>query len=102
MQGVILLHGVIALKSGDVTGPGTIGLFMNKTTGERVEISPTGGWPVVFEGEQHGVQLKIQMPLGVKNFGLIWFDLVWNDEILTRIPLKLQRGEAVEQTNAPS
>jgi hypothetical protein len=102
MQGAILLNGMIALKSGDVVGPGNISLIMNKTTGERVELSPPGGWPVVMNGGEHGANVMIHMPIGVKNFGLIWFDVLWNQEVLTRIPLKLQRGEKPVTTIAPT
>jgi hypothetical protein len=102
LRGVIMLTGLISLKAGDVTGPGTIGLVMNKVTGERAEISPPGGWPVVLNGGEHGANVRMQIPLGVKNFGLVWFDVLWNGEVLTRIPLKLQQGEKPGPPSAPS
>lgn len=100
LLGVIVVNGLISLKSGDVVGSGTIGLVMNKSTGERVDLSPPGGWPVVLNGGEHGANVRIQMPLGVKNFGLFWFDVLWNGELLTRIPLKLQQGDKPDQPKA--
>lgn len=97
LHGMIVVNGLIILKAGDVTGTGTVGLIMNKLDGERVNISPEGGWPVVLNGGSHGVNIRIQMPLGVKNFGLFWFDVTWDGEILTRIPLNIQQGDSLGQ-----
>jgi hypothetical protein len=99
LHGVIALNGLITIKSGDVTGRGMLRLVMHKSTGEQSTLGPPEGWPMVLDGGEHGASLKIQMPLGVKNFGLIWVDVLWNDELLTRIPLKLRQGQkpATEQ-----
>ena len=78
LRGLIVLKGLISLKSGDVVGPGTVGLVMHRTTGEQLVLSPEGGWPAIMNGGEHGFNLKLQLPLGVKNFGLIWFDVTWN------------------------
>ena len=101
-RGVILVRGLISLKSGDVVGAGKVGLVMHKTTGEAVTLSPEGGWPAVLQGGEHGFNVKLNFGLGVRNFGLIWFDVTWNGEVLTRIPLRLRQGELPEQANAPS
>lgn len=98
LRGVILLNGLITLKSGDVVGNGVISVVMHKTNGEQ---SVVGKWPMALKGEEYGATLRLQMPLGVKNFGLIWFDVLWNDALLTRIPLKLQPASQPEAT-APS
>lgn len=102
VRGVILVKGLISLKSGDVVGPGTIHLVMHKTTGERAVLSPEGGWPVVMNGGEHGVNIKIQLPLGVKNFGLVWFDVMWGEDVLTRIPLMLRQGQKLDEATTPS
>jgi len=102
LRGLIVLKGLISLKSVDVVGPGTLRLIMHTVAGKQVPISPEGGWPVELKGGEHGVNLKLQIPLGVKNFGLIWFDVLWGEEILTRIPLRLKQGEMVDETPAPS
>ncbi|MGE0273781.1 MAG: DNA methyltransferase [Vicinamibacterales bacterium] len=93
LQGVIALTGLVSLKSGDFKGAGWLSIVLHKTTGETSMIGPDEGWPLILNGGEHGANLRIQMPLGVKNFGLVWFDVLWDGELLTRIPLKLQRGE---------
>lgn len=102
IQGVIMLNGIVCLKSGDVTEAGNLRLVMNRSTGEAVPIGPPDGWPMVMGGGEQGSILRIQMPLGVRNFGLMWFDVLWNGELLTRIPLKLQRGQKPESPAAQS
>jgi hypothetical protein len=101
-HGVILVRGLISLKSGDVVGTGKVGLVMHKITGELVTLSPEGGWPVTLQGGEHGFNVKLNFGLGVKNFGLVWFDVTWNGEVLTRIPLRLKQAESPEQANVPS
>ena len=98
----ILVTGLIALKSGPVTGTHRIRLVLENSLRERKDISPEGGWPVVLNGDHHGVNLLLRFPLGVKNFGLCWFDVLFDDELLTRMPLKLQRAEEQEEADSPT
>lgn len=97
----IEVTGLISLKSGDVVGPYKLDLMMRRPTkGEKpVRLSPEGGWPVVFNGGEHGVNLKMKFPLGVKTFGLYWFDVMWENELLTSIPLNLIEGEQPARKN---
>ncbi len=87
----IEVNGLIILKSGDVTGASSVSLNMRTPTGETKTLSPERGWPIVLNGGEHGVQLTLKFPLGVKNYGLYWFDLYWQGESLTSIPLMLRR-----------
>jgi hypothetical protein len=87
------IHGLITLRSGDVVGERTISLVMHNPQGERQILSPEGGWRMTFKGGENGVNIRLQFMLGVKNYGLCWFDVVCDDEVLTRIPLMLRRVE---------
>ena len=101
VRGVIILKGLVSLKSAEPLS-GRIHLVMHRTNGERAVLSPDGGWPAELKGAPHGVNLRIQMPLGVKNFGLVWFDVLWNEEVLTRMPLMLRQGDVVAaESTAP-
>ncbi|MGE0359956.1 MAG: hypothetical protein AB7H93_08250 [Vicinamibacterales bacterium] len=99
---VIELNGVIAIKSGDVTGEHRIDLVMENPLGERKKISPDGGWPILLNGGVHGANIKLKFPLGVKNYGLCWFDVLFDDALLTRMPLMLERAEKQTEPNPPS
>ena len=98
----IVVTGLVALKSGEVTGPHTVRLVLENPLGVRTDLSPKEGWPVVLKGGHSGVNLKIRFPLGVKNFGQCWFDVVFDDEVLTRMPLRLRRDEESTATDSPS
>jgi hypothetical protein len=101
-SGLVQIRGLISLKSGNVIGTGRVGLVMHKVTGEKVALSPQDGWEAVMKGGEHGFNVKLDFLLGVKNFGLMWFDVTWNGEVLTRIPLMLKQMERSQITNVPS
>jgi hypothetical protein len=98
----IRVRGLIALKAGDVTGSHKVELVMENPVGERRSLSPEGGWPAVFKGGEIGFNAKLDFLLGVKNFGLCWFDVLFDGELLTRMPLRLRRIEATEPATEPS
>lgn len=100
---LVPVTGMIALKSGDLVGKYVLGLVLENTKGERTTISPEGGWPVVFGGGEHGIQLQFEFLVAVQNFGLVWFDVMFGDEVLTRMPvrLKAQEQSAEETQHSP-
>ena len=99
MKPVLDLTGVIGLKSGDLRGSYNIKLVMRKPTGERLEVSPKGGWPIVLNGGAHGfnLRMKSKIALAPSEMGLFWFDVLFGEELLTSMPLNLIIGEQPEQ-----
>lgn len=85
------LNLLIGLKSGDVIGAHEVGLRL-RTPGGKTSEFPRA--PVRFDGEHRGVNLVVGFELVVSELGLYWFDLLWGDEVLTRIPLKVEAVEA--------
>jgi hypothetical protein len=100
--GFIVVKGLISLKSGDLVGNGKVGLILHKPNGEITTLSPEDGWPATLEGGEQGWNAKLNFVVGVKTFGLMWFDVEWNGELLTRIPLRLKQGELLEQAKSES
>jgi hypothetical protein len=88
---------VVSLKSGQVTGMSHLGISMRLPSGQKRELMKPQ--PMILKGEGHGVNVVARVILEVKEIGLCWFDVVWEAEILTSIPLRLkwQEGEANEQ-----
>jgi hypothetical protein len=43
--------------------------------------------PVKFLGEDQGQNVILNIALGVEQDGLYWFDVLFEEEVLTRIPL---------------
>lgn len=90
----------VMLKSGDVIGEHEIGMRLNRPDKGP---SPVRKWPVVFSGGEHGANLRIQFTLPSAEPGLYWFDVLWGDEVLTRIPFRLKStsGESTpDESNA--
>jgi hypothetical protein len=87
----------VSLKSGEVVGDFEVGLRLNSPEGKD---QPVGRWPVEFRGGEHGANLRIDFGLANPQSGLYWFDVLWGDEILTRIPLRVRTVTASESTAA--
>jgi hypothetical protein len=90
------LTAFISLKSGDVVGESEIGLRLITPDDDQ---HPFRMWPVEFRGGESGVNLKIGFGLATPKFGLYWFDVLWKDEVLTRIPFRLKPKPA--ESTAP-
>jgi hypothetical protein len=100
-KAAVELTAFIALKSGDVVGEFEVGLRLTNPDGVYL---PTRRWQTEFRGGEAGVNLKIAFSLPEYKLGLYWFDVLWGDEILTRIPFRLRvnpsqsTDDAVEST----
>ena len=77
----------VSLKSGDVVGEHELDLRFTPPDGQ---ITPIQKWPVRFDGNESGVNLIMEFALGTPEFGLYWFDVLWGEEVLTRIPLRVK------------
>jgi hypothetical protein len=77
---------MIALKSGSARGSYTIQVRMEKPSAEQVPLLEA---PVFFEGEERGANLIVQTALVPDGPGLYWFDVLFEQERITRIPLRV-------------
>ncbi len=89
------LTAYVSLKSGDVIGNFEVGLRLIPPDGKG---HPVKKWPTEFRGNEHGVNMKIEFTLEDPQFGLYWFDVLWGDDVLTRIPFRLRTKPAEEPT----
>jgi hypothetical protein len=80
---------LLSLKSGDLMGSHEVRLVLRAPTGKSTEFHKQ---QIVLKGGEHGVNLKIRFAMPVKEFGLYWFDVLYGDDVLTSIPLKLVPG----------
>ena len=96
---VVPIQGVISIKSGPVTGEHAIKVFAVKPNGQRKEIF---AHQVTFQGGDHGQNIIMNIGLGVEEDGLYWFDVVFDEEILTRIPLMIMpvQEQALQEKTA--
>ena len=86
-QGQIAVTLVIMLKSGDARGRHTLTIWPELPSGERL---PKTQMPVLFEGEDRGVNAILNIGLPITQEGVYWFEVILDDsQILTRVPLRV-------------
>ena len=88
--GAIQLKAFISLKSGDVTGEYDVDLVLRTPSG-KTGVLPQK-WHVSFLGNESGATATVNFTLPVKEFGLYWYDVIWEGETLTSVPIKLVEG----------
>jgi hypothetical protein len=77
---------LVSLKSGDIIGEQEVRVVLRKPSGE---VNDIGKWKVVLQGGEHGANFALNFMLSGTEFGLFWFDVIWQGEVLTSMPLKV-------------
>jgi hypothetical protein len=85
----------VSVKAGALTGEHEIGLKFHSPDGKS---RAPHRWPVVFDDRpESGANLIVDFLLSgpapgeLPKPGLYWFDVLWTDEVLTRIPFRITR-----------
>jgi hypothetical protein len=78
----------VNFKSGAALGSHDVAIEVEKPSTERTEIVKA---PVRFEGQERGVNVVVQMVFEPEpeSEGLYWFDVLFNGERVTRMPLRV-------------
>lgn len=76
----------IVLKSDEMRGQYQVRI---RCTSPRGAITDGPEIPFLFEGEDRGVQVVLPAAVLATEAGLYWFDLMIEDEILTRVPMRV-------------
>jgi len=76
----------VGLKSGSARGSHLISIKMERPSGIRQDVIALS---VLFEGEERGVNLLSALAFQPEEEGLHWFDVLMEDRLLTRIPLRV-------------
>jgi hypothetical protein len=80
------LNAFLSFRSGAAKGRNTIKWVMEEPSGIR---GPEQLLPALFEGEDRGANFILGLPLTVNQEGVYWFDIFLEDQLLTRIPLRI-------------
>ncbi len=80
------LSAFISLKSGSARGRQTVKWRTETPSGIKLAEQLL---PVLFEGEDRGTNLILTLNIVVDQEGVYWFDVLLEDELLTRIPLRI-------------
>lgn len=76
----------VTLKSGRARGRSTVKIEPYRPDGTKM--SPIQ-FPALFEGDDRGVNLVLNMVFKVEQEGLYWFHVSVDERLLTRIPLRI-------------
>jgi hypothetical protein len=86
LKPIINIQGLVSLKSGPITGDYVVKIILEKPNGDRKEVFAQ---PLKFLGGDQGPNIILGVALGVDQNGLHWMDVVFDDELLTRVPLMI-------------
>lgn len=89
----------VFLKSGDLKGKSQVSLKLRRPSGKGTDV---GSWEVLMNGGEHGANIVAKVQLHVNEFGVFWFDVYWNGDLLTSIPLKLLQNSAAPELGTSS
>jgi|ERR1022692_2081742 hypothetical protein len=94
---MVSLTMVVMLRAGEARGNYTIKVRPETPIG--TQLAPTE-LPVSLVGtsDAQGVNLLLNLNLGAQHQGLHWFDVLLDDELLTRVPLHIEYQPAQEPT----
>jgi hypothetical protein len=87
---------LLSFKTGFAKGKHEVRLVMHSPLGKRHVIKKDR---VPFRKEPHGgINLKINLNVLIKNFGLFWIDVYLDGKLLTRMPLQI----SLERVEVPA
>jgi hypothetical protein len=92
---------VIMLKSGNMRT--TASLRIRPRSPAKKEM-PAIEIPVLFEGDERGVNVILPVVMMVEEEGIYWFDVFIDEQLFTRIPIRVvyQRGGIQVQPGSPT
>ncbi|MEW5982693.1 MAG: hypothetical protein AB1806_10020 [Acidobacteriota bacterium] len=76
----------LAFKAGFARGKYRVTVRPVTPTGD---VLPEVSMPALFEGDERGVQHQIGLSLQFREEGLYWFDVLIEDLVVTRVPLRV-------------
>lgn len=94
VQGPVILppiYLVLTMKAGDAIGRGVISVRQQDAAGVYQQAQP---FHVLFESPDRGNNLVLTVPVPYQMEGLHWFDVSYEGQLLTRLPLRVVRAPA--------
>ncbi|MBI1766117.1 MAG: hypothetical protein HYR56_32330 [Acidobacteria bacterium] len=76
----------LGFKSGLARDSYLIKLTLSSPSGEETN---QASFTALFEGEERGVNVKLQLNLEIKEEGLHWFNVYLHDDLVTKVPLRV-------------
>ncbi len=82
----VSLYALISFKSGSARGRHTVKWVTETPSGIRL---PEQLMSVHFDGDDQGANLVLNINMVVDQEGVYWFDIILEDQLITRIPLRI-------------
>jgi hypothetical protein len=97
---VVQANGLLSFKSGKFVGSKTLQIVLRNPLGKQGK--PIQTFPLTFKGHEQGANVILRMQIQIEQEGLYYFDISLDEEIVTRIPLRvfITRTKQPEQTNS--
>jgi hypothetical protein len=89
---------VVVLKSGPMRGKYKCSIVPETPSRKRL---PGLEMNVLFEGEERGIALVSPLTIVAEEEGLYWFDVILEQDLLTRIPLRVMYQKLQQQPGMP-
>jgi hypothetical protein len=89
---------VVMFKSGNMKSQATVKI--RPVSPSKKEL-PSIEIPVLFEGDERGVTIVLPVVMQIQESGLYWFDVLVDEQIFTRIPLRVVYQKAPGMTGTP-
>ncbi len=94
------IHMLICLKSGDFKGTGEITVRANSPSGKAIKKGETK-LRVELKGGEEGYNLIINTGVPLNEGGTYWYDILFENRLLTRIPMSVDVFEPETATSQP-
>jgi hypothetical protein len=91
--------GVFGIKSGNLEGKFTVHVEVENPVGKRSRIQ---SFPVELRGGDSGANFVVNMVLSPEFDGTHWFELIFEERVLSRIPLTISRMRPSTAEPTPS
>jgi hypothetical protein len=79
----------VLMKSGPMKGKYKWKVECESPSGKVTPVTPGPPMTALFEGDEHGIKLVIPLAIVAEEEGLYWFNVVLEEDLLTRIPLRI-------------
>jgi hypothetical protein len=76
---------LLSWKSGDARGRYSVRVVLEKPSGEQVPVLQA---PIHLEGEERGANMVLNTALEADQEGVYWYDVYFEEDRVTRIPLR--------------
>lgn len=86
----VMLTALVSIRAGDVRGGHVLGVRGRYPSGF---LGPTISRLVELTDQMPAATLSVPLELELEQLGTYWFDVTFDQELLTRIPLMVRRGE---------